>query len=406
MPVSLVQRGPFSYDELTVTATQANESAGGHQRDFTLTNAIFDSTIGEVLEVFVNGVKLVGSGLNATGDEFTVDGNVSKITIVSNSALNTASDSAVTTLAENDTVLIRRVSNRTAKKVDFAPGSVIREADLDNANTQVFHTAQEAIDIALQGMVLDTDSRWNGASGNANRNIKNVATPGASDPDDYVATKGYADSTLNSTAAARDASLDHRDTAEDYALRSGAVVRHFSGASNNTSDTSPSDQAGVFSAKKHAVGTTVTTGSAKAWASNPGSAQVGSTDYSAKAWASDDGNNIGSSKDWASKAGSAQVASTDFSSKAYAQDDANDIGSAKDWASKATTVVNSTAFYSAKEYASGDATASGGSAKAWATDTLSPDNTSTKSAKTWAGEAATSASTSESSAIVMGIALG
>ena len=49
-----------------------------------------------MLEVFVNGVKLVGSGLNATGDEFTVDDNVSKITIVSNSALNTASDSAVT----------------------------------------------------------------------------------------------------------------------------------------------------------------------------------------------------------------------------------------------------------------------------------------------------------------------
>lgn len=402
MPVSLVQRGPFSYDELTVTADQAGGSPSA-PRDFTLTNAIFDSTIGEVLEVFVNGVKLVGSGLNATGDEFTVDGNVSKITIVADSALNTASDSAVTTLAHNDTVLIRRVSNRTAKKVDFAPGSVIREADLDNANTQVFHTAQEAIDIALQGMVLDTDSRWNGASGNANRNIKNVATPGANDPDDYVATKGYADSTLNSTAAARDAALDHRDTAEDYALRSGAVVRHFSGASNNTSDTSPSDQAGVFSAKEHAVGTTVTTGSSKDWASKTGG-QVASTDHSAKSYAMETGSSApssGSAKEWATVTG-AQIDS-DYSAKEYA------IGttatSAKSYATTTGSAVTGS-DYSAKEWAVGDLTATGGSAKAWAIDSSSPDNTSTKSAKTWAGEAAASAATSEGSAIEMAIALG
>lgn len=201
MPVDLVQRGPFSYDELTVTASQAGASPSA-PRDFTLTNAIFDSTIGEVLEVFVNGVKLVGSGLNATGDEFTVDSNISKITIVADSALNSAGDSEVTTLAENDTVLIRRVSNRTAKKVDFAPGSVIREADLDNANTQVFHTAQEAIDIALQGMVLDADGRWNASSGGANRVIKNAATPSSSDPDDYVATKGYVDGQNATTTVA------------------------------------------------------------------------------------------------------------------------------------------------------------------------------------------------------------
>ena len=201
MPVSLVQRGPFSYDELTVAANQAGASPSA-PRDFTLTNAIFDSTIGEVLEVFVNGVKLVGSGLNATGDEFTVDSNVSKITIETDSNLASATDSAVTTLAENDTVLIRRVSNRTAKKVDFAPGSVIREADLDNANTQVFHTAQEAIDIALQGMVLDADGRWNASSGGANRVIKNAATPSSSDPDDYVATKGYVDGQNATTTVA------------------------------------------------------------------------------------------------------------------------------------------------------------------------------------------------------------
>jgi len=323
MPVSLVQRGPFSYDELTVAANQAGASPSA-PRDFTLTNAIFDSTIGEVLEVFVNGVKLVGSGLNATGDEFTVDGNVSKITIVADSALNTASDSAVTTLAHNDTVLIRRVSDRTAKKVDFAPGSVIREADLDNANTQVFHTAQEAIDIALQAMVVDTDSKWNGESGGANRKIKNVATPAANDSDDHVATKGYADSTLNTTATYRDDALDHRDTAQDYATRTGAVVRHFDGATNNTSDSSPSDQAGVYSAKEFAIGTTGSTGgSAKDWAVYTSGDVRGGTagDMSSKEWAvGTQGRGVaneGSSKDWATYT-SGTVDNVDYSAKYWA----------------------------------------------------------------------------------------
>ena len=599
MPVSLVQRGPFSYDELTVAANQAGASPSA-PRDFTLTNSIFDSTIGEVLEVFVNGVKLVGSGLNATGDEFTVDSNVSKITIETDSNLASATNSTVTTLAEGDTVLIRRVSNRTAKKVDFAPGSVIREADLDNANTQVFHVAQEAIDTALQGMVVDTDGKWNASSGGANRVIKNVADGSAtndavnygqfsshdttilgyqnnalshkndandskleandwatkssnfvntytgaveqSDGTDYSskeyaigttatsskswavtpkntqvpggastdrsalhyseiasdhagtatgaastattnATKSgrhednaeayaqtnaetlvtYTDPTTGSTsndgysakhhrekaqewassssnitddtgtaispavksaktyaedaqtaftnignaesncstsesnaASSATASEDSKLTSTSYATATGAEVQHYSNGTGTS-------QTGVYSAKEHATGTTVTTGSAKDWASKAGSAQVASTDYSAKAWAQNTANDIGSAKDWATKAGNQTVANTDYSSKAYAHDTANNIGSSRDWASKLSVQVANT-DYSAREYAIGTTATSAKSyatkddgvvtgtdysAKAWAmsTDSNAPTDGSAKGWATNAGSA-------------------
>jgi hypothetical protein len=229
MPVSLVQRGPFSYDEYTnISSNDANT------RTFTLTKAKFDPTIGEVLEVFVDGVKLVGDGTFVTGGsnpssgasahEFSVNSAKTQLTIVSDSDLASATDSAVTTVSAGNDILIRRVSDRSAQKVDFAPGSVIREADLDNANTQVFHVAQEAIDTALQGMVLDAGS-WNGESGGVNRNIKNVATPGSSDPDHYVATKGYVDgqSSTTTVAAIQDKIVTVAGISNDVTTVAGAV---------------------------------------------------------------------------------------------------------------------------------------------------------------------------------------
>ena len=163
------------------------------------------------------------------------------------------------------------------------------------------------------------------------------------DPDTYADT---ADTYRNDA-------LDHRDTAEDYAIRTAGVVRHFDGATGNVSDTSPADQTGVYSSKEWAVGT-----------------QSGNTNGSAKQWA---------------------IGGGSFDS--------------------GTAVSGSN--YSAKEYASGDSTATGGSAKAWATDSSSPDGTSEKSAKTYASEASASATSASNSAsvaqatsIAMAIALG
>jgi hypothetical protein len=194
------------------------------------------------------------------------------------------------------------------------------------------------------------------------------------DPDTYADT---ADTYRNDA-------LDHRDTAEDYAIRTAGVVRHFDGATGNVSDTSPADQTGVYSSKEWAVGT-----------------QSGNTDGSAKQWALGGGSFV---------SGTA-VSGSDYSAKEHAIGTTVSTGSAKQWATKDSTAVDT--LYSAKEYASGDATASGGSAKAWATDSSSPDGTSEKSAKTYASEASASATSASNSAsvaqatsIAMAIALG
>ena len=181
MPVAEVQQGPFSYDEYTnISSSQASTRA------FNLSNSSFDTSIGEVLEVFVSGVKLKGEGKNVAGDEFTVNNTATIATIASDTDLANATDSTVTQLTAGNDVLFRRVSNRTSQQVDFQPGSVIREADLDNANKQVFRIAQESIDIARDAMPRQAD-------GNFNANNNKVLNLGYPDASSDAASKAYVD---------------------------------------------------------------------------------------------------------------------------------------------------------------------------------------------------------------------
>tara|TARA_R110002020_G_scaffold20231_6_gene69239 strand:+ start:3614 stop:4999 length:1386 start_codon:yes stop_codon:yes gene_type:complete len=201
MPVAFTERGPFSIDTFTLTSTTATDTPSN--RTFTLSNADFNPLLPETLEVTINGVKLQGTGsqvgASATGDEFYIDNatNPSTVTIETNARLAAVTASAVTTLGSGDILKIRRLSNRASTNVDYAPGSVIREVDLDNSNTQVIHVAQEAIDIALSGMTLDDDLKFNANDGTADRVIKNVAVPVAAND---VVTKTYLEDTwLTST---------------------------------------------------------------------------------------------------------------------------------------------------------------------------------------------------------------
>ena len=70
-PVPL-ERGPFSIDKYTLDATTSNDSPS--DRKFNLsTRTQIDPSINEILEVYVEGVKLKGSGGTTTaggGDEF------------------------------------------------------------------------------------------------------------------------------------------------------------------------------------------------------------------------------------------------------------------------------------------------------------------------------------------------
>ena len=175
-----IERGPFSYDSYTLNSTTAADVPADRSFDLT-TRTTFDPDINETIEVLVNGVKLKGSGGTSTtggGDEFFVDSITvpTKVTIVPNATLlaltsGSGDGSTVESLGVGNILVIRRISNRTSKNVDYAPGSVIREVDLDSSNTQIIHIAQEAIDIAVSGMILEANDKFDGRS----KVIENVA---------------------------------------------------------------------------------------------------------------------------------------------------------------------------------------------------------------------------------------
>lgn len=108
-------------------------------------------------------------------------------------------------------VQVRRTTALASRAVDFASGSVLTEEDLDDSNIQVFHAAQEAIDIAGDSIFLDTDDKWEAS----NKVIKNVGTPAASTD---AATKGYADGISAAAATAAVAAASAAVTAATGAI--------------------------------------------------------------------------------------------------------------------------------------------------------------------------------------------
>ena len=206
----------------------------------------------------------------------------------------------------------------------------------------------------------------------------------------------------------RNDALDHRDTAEDYATRTAGTVRHFDGAVNNTSDSSPSAQAGVYSSKEYAQGTQASTGgSAKNWASQLGADVTGASsgDKSAKSWAIETGGtapSAGSAKEWAQETSSA--VDTTFSAKEYAQGTQSGTGgSSKNWATQTGADVTgaSSGDMSAKEWAVGTlgrGVANEGSSKDWATYTSGTVDDADYSAKYWALDAEQSKLSAKASA--------
>ena len=99
----------------------------------------------------------------------TVDGVAQTgLTFPSASSVQLTSAPATGTLVQ-----VRRATDLSARSVDYVSGSVLTEEDLDNANIQVFHAAQEAIDTSNDGITLGSDDKWDAQ----NKVIKNVADP-------------------------------------------------------------------------------------------------------------------------------------------------------------------------------------------------------------------------------------
>ena len=296
----LARQGPFSYDSLSRTGNG----------EYILDKSDFNADNGEILEVIVNGVKIEGDGsvANATdaGNKdpahgFYVDSltNPTKITLVSNPG--------------SGTIKIYRLSNRSTAQVDFAPGSVIREQDLDNSTNQTLHVAQEAIDIALNGVVLDNDDKWNANS----KVVKSVADGVATND---AVNKGQLTATEVTTLAYKEDAEDYKLEAKDWADKVDAGVKAYT-------DNSQTGSVLGYSAKEYAQGdgnsdAISTGGSAKGWAQDTAKVNGATTnDRSAKAWAqgaSMTGATLGgSAKDWAQLAEDSQVNGSEYSAKHY-----------------------------------------------------------------------------------------
>ena len=293
----------------------------------------YNPDIGDQLQVFADDTQLTsGFAINTTSKKIELN------EITSNAPTN---------------IIIKRIANKTSRQIDFQNASVLTEADLDNSALQTFHVAQEAIDKANDALPLNTaGTEWNASISSNAAKITNVATPSAGTD---AVNKTYADTVNDSVSAHRDDALDHRDTSESYATKINGVVQHFSAASNNTSG-SGVDQTGVYSSKEWAVGSHSgnTDGSSKQWALGGGSfangTAVSGSDYSAKEHAIGTTVSTGSSKQWATKDTTA-VASSLYSAKEYASGDATTSGgSAKAWATDSSS-PNGTTLKSAKTYA-------------------------------------------------------
>ncbi|UCR91163.1 putative tail fiber protein [Ralstonia phage RpT1] len=115
-----------------------------------------------------------------------------------------------------DNIEVRRVTSATERLVTFNDASILRAADLNLAELQTVHIAQEARDLVSDA--LGTDD--NGNLDARNRRIVNLGNP--VDPQDGM-TKDYYDSRLgeaktwrDETLAARDATFTARDVTQGY----------------------------------------------------------------------------------------------------------------------------------------------------------------------------------------------
>ncbi|MFW3388025.1 UNVERIFIED_CONTAM: phage tail fiber protein, partial [Kocuria sp. CPCC 205274] len=95
--------------------------------------------------------------------------------------------------AQFDEIEIKRVTSSIERIVTFQDGSIIRAADLNKAELQTMHIAEEARDAAQSSVQLDNNNNYDVL----NRRLVHVAD--GQDPNDVVNMKQFAETITSAT---------------------------------------------------------------------------------------------------------------------------------------------------------------------------------------------------------------